>query len=162
MKKHIAIISVTVLFTALSLSSFAQSAAENQSTQKKQEKMEAMKVAFISQQMSLTPEEAQAFWPVYNAYQTKVKELKKAHKGRKILENGDLSSLTDAEIERLLDDNFVYAQAMLNLRLQFHADMKKILNVRKIAAFYKAEEDFKKELLRKVREQQSDPQDGNE
>lgn len=162
MKKQLAILGGVFLLTIYSIGLSAQSASNNQSTQKKQEKMEAMKVAFISQQMNLTPEEAQAFWPVYNAYQAKIKDLKKAHKGRRILEGGDLSTLTDAEIEQLLDDNFVYAQAMLNLKIQFHSEMKKILNVRKIAAYYKAEEDFKKELLRKVREQQSGPQDGNE
>ena len=34
----------------------------------KMQNIEALKIAFISRQLELTPDEAQVFWPVYNQY----------------------------------------------------------------------------------------------
>src|SRR5260221_12101410 len=34
----------------------------------KEQNIEALKVAFISRELNLTPEEAEKFWPVYNQY----------------------------------------------------------------------------------------------
>ena len=35
------------------------------------EKIESLKTAFITEALSLTPEEAQAFWPIYNLFEDK-------------------------------------------------------------------------------------------
>jgi hypothetical protein len=34
----------------------------------RQEKIQALKIAFITQKLKLTPAEAEKFWPVYNQY----------------------------------------------------------------------------------------------
>ena len=39
--------------------------------EKKKEKIEAIKVAYISEELELTVAESQAFWPVYNELQSK-------------------------------------------------------------------------------------------
>ena len=39
------------------------------------EKVEAQKIAFITNALNLTPEESQKFWPLYNEYSAKEKEL---------------------------------------------------------------------------------------
>ncbi|OZA24427.1 MAG: hypothetical protein B7X86_08430 [Sphingobacteriales bacterium 17-39-43] len=39
------------------------------------ERIEAIKVAFITKKLDLTTEEAQKFWPVYNNYQKELMEL---------------------------------------------------------------------------------------
>jgi len=44
-------------------------AQEEQPSEKKQQEIEALKIAFISKELELTPEEAQKFWPVYNHIQ---------------------------------------------------------------------------------------------
>jgi Spy/CpxP family protein refolding chaperone len=43
----------------------------------KKENIEAMKIAFITNKLELSPEEAQKFWPVYNQYNEKLKDLRK-------------------------------------------------------------------------------------
>ena len=37
------------------------------------EKIEALKVAFISKDLNLTPQEAEKFWPVYNQYSAELR-----------------------------------------------------------------------------------------
>jgi hypothetical protein len=42
-----------------------------------QERVEALKVAFITRQLQLTPEEAQKFWPIHNVYDQAMRNMLK-------------------------------------------------------------------------------------
>jgi hypothetical protein len=57
-------ISILFLFTVICASAQTDPPIENQ----KMQNIEALKIAFISRQLELTPDEAQRFWPVYNQY----------------------------------------------------------------------------------------------
>ena len=37
------------------------------------EKIQSLKIAFITQKLQLTPDEAQKFWPVYNQYDNEIR-----------------------------------------------------------------------------------------
>ncbi len=43
--------------------------------------IESLKIAFLTKQLSLTPEEAQKFWPVYNQYTMELRKMRKDHAG---------------------------------------------------------------------------------
>ena len=45
------------------------------------EGLEALKIAFLSKQMNLTPDEAQKFWPVYNQYVSEFRKMRREHTG---------------------------------------------------------------------------------
>ena len=47
--------------------------------QQQRENMEAKHIGFITNQLQLTTEEAQAFWPVYNRYHAEIEALRKNH-----------------------------------------------------------------------------------
>src|SRR5690242_20753596 len=60
---------------------FAQDGKDN-APGDKQRKVETLKIAYLSQQLDLSREEAQQFWPVYNRYQEETRQLiaeKKQH-----------------------------------------------------------------------------------
>lgn len=40
-----------------------------------QQKLEALRIAFFTKQLNLSPQEAQKFWPVYNKYQHDLQDL---------------------------------------------------------------------------------------
>ena len=40
------------------------------------ERLEALKIAFITKELNLSPEEAQRFWPVYNNYSQELKKVR--------------------------------------------------------------------------------------
>jgi hypothetical protein len=56
-----------ILFLFISFTALARAQKEVPS-QKKQQDIEALKVAFISKELELTPVEEHKFWPVYNHY----------------------------------------------------------------------------------------------
>jgi len=69
------------------------------------ENVEALKVAFITKHLNLNAEEAQKFWPAYNAC---FEELKKARQEKK-------------------EDVLAFEEAALNIRKKYKNDFKKAL-----------------------------------
>ncbi|MEY3415919.1 MAG: hypothetical protein RL060_30, partial [Bacteroidota bacterium] len=64
---------IRYILTLLALASTAY--AQNPGNR---EKIEAAKIGFISERLALTPKQAQTFWPIYNEYTFKKKEIRKA------------------------------------------------------------------------------------
>src|SRR5947209_16772410 len=50
--------------------------AQDGNNKKDQEQIEALRSAYITNQLNLTSEEAQKFWPIYNRYFSEVKKAK--------------------------------------------------------------------------------------
>jgi Spy/CpxP family protein refolding chaperone len=140
---------VVIMLLITSAAAIAQPPGKNND---KEEKIEAMKIAFITKKLDLTPQEAQTFWPVYNEYSGKLDELrKKRHKEmRNARENVD--ELSDKELEALVDGEMTFRQKELDLQKEYHGKFKSVLPVKKVAKLYVAEEQFKRELLKIMKE----------
>lgn len=134
-------LSVLVLML-FSLAGFAQP--------RNKEQIESLKIAYITERLQLTPEEAKAFWPVYNKMEAEMKELRKKYKMSE--EEGDPQEMTDAEAEKKLNELLGFKEAQLNLAKKYQSELKKVIPARKVLLLYRAEEDFKRELLRRIRE----------
>ena len=115
------------------------------------EKMMAEKIAFLTLEVGLTPEEAQAFWPVYNQVEKEkdeamftmihaYKEMSKAMDEKK----------GEKEISALLD-KYLDAQKKVNeVENGIAAKYKAVLPVEKVAKLYVAEEKFRRQQIRKL------------
>lgn len=122
-----------------------------------EEKIKALKIAYLTSKLSLTSEEAQAFWPVYNTYQDAKFELHKAQMSISKKLKTYLDVLTDAELNKLLDEYMVLEQKEANLKVEYLQKFRKILPVRKVALLQKAERDFKVEVLRELKKRGDGP-----
>lgn len=118
----------------------------------KRENIEAQKVGFLTKKLDLTPEEAQKFWPVYNQYDDKLQELRK--KRRLDMKNAkeNFDSLTDKEVEQLVDNEMDFRQKELDIQKEYHAKFKSLLSIKKVAQLYRAEEEFKRFLLNELKD----------
>jgi hypothetical protein len=123
------------------------------------EEIESMKIGFITRKLDLSPEESQKFWPVYNTYNKEMEVLRKGHRSNITKLRNDLDELSDSEIETLVDKEQDFRQNELNIRKKYHQEFKKVLTMRKVAALYGVEEDFKRELLKMLRNK--GPRDGH-
>lgn len=137
-----------ILFLLITSLSFAQDYKE------RREKVKALKVAFITEKLELTSEEAQKFWPLYNAYDESKSELR-YEKMRNILNRfkpGNVESLSEKEASALLIQMEKIEEDLFNLRRKFIKDLQSIVSAKKIIKLKKAEEDFNRELLKQMRE----------
>lgn len=116
----------------------------------RKEKMESMKIAFLTQKLDLTPDEAQKFWPVYNEFQKKREELHKKRREETKSAKGNLDSLSDKQIEAFVDGEMAFRQKNLDLEKEYHGKFKSVLPIRKVAKLYRAEDMFARHLLEQI------------
>lgn len=148
------------LLAAISLAAMAQDKEEFKKPERIHERFQADKVAFLTQKMDLSVEEAQAFWPVYNEYSKAAEESHKAVMAavEKIHKAAELS---DAEAEQAVNDLLAAQKAENDLMAQYTAKFKKVLPIKKVAAFFDAEDAFRKHLFRKFKDHEKPVGPGN-
>ena len=88
--------SLFLVLNFLSTAIFAQQPEPNMQGNKG-EKIEALRIAFISQQLNLNTQEAQKFWPVYNQYRG---DLKTLHQNFKMDANGQVDANRQLDFEQ--------------------------------------------------------------
>ena len=139
---------VPILFLLVTTFAFAQGHKE------KQEKIKALKVAYITEQLELTTDEAQKFWPIYNDYQEKQFDLRH-EKMRTILgklDVGNIEKLSEKEASALLSQMQGVEETLFTLQKKYIKDLQSILSDKKIMKLKKAEGDFNRHLLKQMRE----------
>lgn len=118
------------------------------------EELQSQKIAFFTQELELTPEEAQKFWPVYNAVSKKTQAAKKQiNICLKNLHNA-LNAETpasDSEITLLMNNYFKACEDEIDLQSKNFEELSKVLPVDKAAKTFSLEERFRIMLIRHLR-----------
>ena len=133
---------------------FISSVSFSQNFKEKREKVKALKVAYITEQLELTTEEAQKFWPIYNAFDENQSELRH-EKMRAILDRfkpGNVEKLSEKDASNSLIQMEKIEEDLFNLKKKFIKDLQSVISAKKIIKLKKAEEDFNRELLKQMRE----------
>ncbi len=144
---------IILLMLFFSINSFAQVRGEKQKFKNDmRQKIEAQKVAFITNKLDLTPEEAQSFWPLYNEYEAKRKSIQKELVSEPPPPPEKVWQMSDKEAEQMIQDYFLQGQAMLDLKIEFYEKIKNIISVKKIIILFEAEKEFKRRLFERIKE----------
>jgi len=114
-------------------------------------KMMNEKIAFLTTELEITPEEAQRFWPVYNELnKEKDQAMYRMFGCYKKLSQALKDGRSGKEIEKLLDD-YLEAQEEQRELDDVTADrFRKVLPVEKVAKLYVAEEKFRRQQIHKL------------
>lgn len=95
------------------------------------ERIQALKVAFITQKLHLTSSEAEKFWPVYNQYDNEIMQLRVNNRNGDVLDN---------------------EQKLLDIRKKYRPSFEKILGPARLNDLYNAEADYRKILIQRLKE----------
>jgi Skp family chaperone for outer membrane proteins len=117
--------------------------------------LEAIRVGYITKKLSLTPDEAKVFWPVYDAYRAEMKEVRGDMRETAQSAREDFDVMTDAQVEAAVNKMLDNRRKELDITLRYHEQFKKVLNIRKIAKLYKAEHEFTQIILQRLQERQN-------
>lgn len=124
------ILFITAMFLGMLATTFAQD--EEGNGKAGGGKVEALKIAYLTQKLNLSTEEAQKFWPIYNNY---IKEVR----------------LTRATARANKDKEIDTEEKLLNIRKKYDTEFAKALSTEKVNTFFRAEKEFgaflQKELL---------------
>ena len=163
MKKHL--LAVTFLVSALMLFSANVASAQEQKrgldkgpknqniSRQQKEEIEAMKIAFFTKQLALTPEESMRFWPLYNTCDMEMAKARiETGKSRKALLHAcNAENPNSAEIQSLAE-TFYHNMEMENTLTKRHfEEYKKILPIEKAAKVRIVEEKFFKNLVNQLK-----------
>ena len=116
------------------------------------EKIKSLKVAFITQQLNLSTAEAQVFWPIYNEHEQELESLKIRERRELKSRLRDMGALSDSEARDLLSQIVALEQEKQELNIDFLNEVSRVLSPRKTLLLIKAEEEFKRRLLREIQQ----------
>lgn len=124
-----------VLFVFAAILSHAQENPEPDA-EKKQQDIQALKAAFITKELELTPDEAQKFWPVYNQYEKELYDVLKKNK---------LEEIDEPDKE----------QKILDVKKKYKDQFTRVLgNQQRMNRLFTAEGKFRKILIRTLQQRQ--------
>ena len=131
------------LFVLITLVSISQPTS-------KRDKIEALRVSFINQKVNFTTQESQLFWPLYDEYNDKLENARKSFR-QQYIKNIDFTTLTDKEAEAYVSAELTLKQKEYELYKEYFDKFKKVLPIKKVALLRRAEEEFKKELIKNIK-----------
>lgn len=143
-----AIILAVIVITSIS---YAQPPVKD--FKERREQINAQKIGFLTKELDLTPAVAEKFWPVYNEYETKKEELHKMFFENHRPDMVDISELSDEEAAEKADNFIIMDQKSLDLKKEYYLKLKEILTPQQILQLYRAEKEFQRFLLEKIRTQ---------
>ena len=110
------------------------------------ERIEAKKMAFITERLDLNVEESQKFWPIYNELQNELDVLREKYP-RPL---SPIASLTEVEAEKMIQAKFEKEFKELEIRTRYYEKFKNVISPVKLVRLLHIEEEFKKRLLELV------------
>ena len=119
------------------------------------ERIESAKIGFITRELQLTPDEAKAFWPIYNAMEA---ELKKANRDplreglKTVRGEGGIDNLSDAQARELLAEIDKVGAEREAVRRTYQKEFLKVLPPQKVLKLNVAERKFKQEVMERLRD----------
>ena len=118
----------------------------------KLEKIKALRVAFISTKLELTPDEAQKFWPIFNEFDEKQMKIRLEKKRVMLqLKPQNTTSLSETEVQKLLENSEILESNIQENRQLLVKNLKGVIPTKKIILLKELEEEFKKTLLKQIR-----------
>ncbi len=124
MKKFILGLLITI---SCSTAVIAQQQRPPLSPGEKEQKIEALYVAYMTRELNLTEEEAQKFWPVHAQFDKEVRDVR----------------METSELER--------QQQVLNIKKKYQERFVKILGANRTNEFFIKDGEFRKKLLERLK-----------
>ncbi len=114
------------------------------------ERLASFKIAHITEQLSLTTEEAQNFWPVYNEYTDELEDHRLAHEALKKRVRQEMLASGEERLEKMADRFLASSGKKFTIQQRFHERFKEVLPIRKVILLYKAEEEFNQRIITEI------------
>ncbi len=132
-----------------SLTAFSQEKSKNPKMQK--ERIEQAKIAFITQKLELTSDEAQEFWPVYNEMHKKIKENRSSMKKLFAPVKEGKEDLDDATYRSIMKSSHENEEKALDIKKEYGEKMANVIGYKRVFELKMAEKEFKKRLMERMK-----------
>lgn len=146
--KKILILLISLTFVATGLA---------QDRMDRNDRIKALKVAYITDELDLTKMEAEKFWPIYNTFEEAMYQLRKeTYEDRKAI---NYESLTEAQANTLIQKFKSSTIKKNDLYNQYIGDLQKVIPAKKIVLLKKVEDDFKRKMFEEFKKRRHEKKD---
>ncbi len=132
-----------IIITTISISLFGQHGDRHY----KSERIESMRIAFITEELDLSVSEAQLFWPVFNQYEKEKQSLRSSKYG--IIKSEQIYQ--DGEASDQLSQLILLEEREYLLKREYITQLQEILNPSKVLKLMSLDKRFKEDLLKNLR-----------
>ena len=115
--------------------------------QERLSQLENARIAYLTEKIALTPDQAQKFWPLYNEFTAKRRDLSRRLRQ---LRPANTDGLSDQQIKESLNQSFVLRQQEITLEKDYFERFQRVISVRQVGRLALAERQFTKEVLKRV------------
>ena len=142
------------ILTLMCLSIFFSWSLSAQKPSESREKIKALKIAYLTEQLNLTTTEAERFWPIYNAHDKEHNALR--YKMRTAIKNAidkntSVDNISEKEAQDLIQLKLETDKKIYQSQSAFISKVKKVLSYKKIMKLQVAEMEFGRKLMRKYK-----------
>jgi hypothetical protein len=116
-----------------------------------------LKIAYLTERINLSPQEAEKFWPTYNQYARAQKQLRREMRMDMQNLKMNLEDMSEEELRNSSDMVVEMKRKELKILETYHPKFKELLPPKKLLRFYKAESEFPKWVLMQIRQRQGTP-----
>ncbi|HEY9185139.1 MAG TPA: hypothetical protein VIM94_07425 [Salegentibacter sp.] len=138
---------IIVLF--LMFPALMQIQAQSEEREAHREKIKALKTAYITQELSLSTKVAEKFWPIYNEYEDKKKDLHKREHMNMDLSNPEC--ISEDQANGMLKEYLDIEKEEYVIKKELFQELKKIISAQDIIKLHKLEDEFHKKLIKEYR-----------
>ncbi|HYG20985.1 MAG TPA: hypothetical protein VD816_18735 [Ohtaekwangia sp.] len=145
---------LTLMFLCLALvGARAQEDEELPSADPKvREKIHALRIAYITDQLGLTPEEAERFWPIYREFSEKRQALLQQYRASK--KNPDPDKTAEQNDQELVDMRLKLKQQEVDLEKDYSGRLLKVISAQKLKTLPETERKFRQMILDQIQRRQ--------
>ncbi len=120
------------------------------------DKIKSLKIAFITERLNMTSQEAQAFWPIYNDYEAKRGALREKEHNQIRNKIKESDKLSEKEANDVIELFLKLEQQEEDIRKDFIKKAAEVITAKKTLLLIRSEEEFKRQLIRKYHERREE------
>ncbi len=140
---------IIIVLMATTLTGWAQNPTPNgNGNGNAKSKLEAARIAMITERLNLSPAQAEKFWPLYNQFAQERRAMQQQMlQTRKGI---DMQNLTEEQSKTLVRAHQKFKQDKLDLENKYVNRINDVISARQMVALKKAEDDFRKMILNRL------------
>jgi len=146
-----------ILIGLLCLNALATLAQETEQDQlpvqqdsKAQERIKNLRIAYISDKLGLTPDQAEKFWPIYRQFVLERSKLRIELKSAQLSINP--SKPDPKKQQELIDLGLRVKQRELDLEKEYSGRLLQVINAQQMLNLHKAEQEFRSMIINQLQQ----------
>ena len=117
-------------------------------------RIKALKIAFITERLSLSSSEAEVFWPIYNDFEQRRDAMRDRQHEEIYNKIDNAGSLSESESKSLLKKYLDIEEEEEELDKEYYSKLADAVSAKKTLLLFKAEHDFRRQLIKQMRQRQ--------